>query len=310
MSHADTQNTSDPGADVSSAKPSWLTYINQRIEEEEEIWEDTAHYQIVRDLLLAPDDDDDAVSKAAKKFRDNYVAGFAKYPVEERQAPEYLAGEEVNSISDIVFEVVPFVPFTDITHDKLANLLIEIKASAAGSFDTENPQFVYYNWGFEAAANDSWKHNHANGWIPEHQEPEAAKQACESWLNRAALIAKLFKAGMLDSEGPPWTWHDFESAFETATHGEVATNIGRQAQILATANYIILAGESVVKDVKAPSKTWQAGATPEKWKLWASKLEEAANTVGEDAAWEFKNRTQKAHDMMVELFPEAFKEDA
>ncbi|KAK7424333.1 hypothetical protein QQX98_000601 [Neonectria punicea] len=307
MSHADTQTTPDTGLDVPSVEPSWLKYLSKCIKDDEEQGEDTTHFQIVRDLLLAPDDDDSAVSKAVDRFRDDYVAGFAEEDFGGRMAPEYDAGLVLNSLAVTVFEVVNFVSFTDIKHDKLANLLIGIKATAAKDFSTDDPQFVYYAWGFEAAADDSWKHNHANGWLQDIN-PRTAKQASDGWLSRSALIAKLFKGGLLDSDGPPWIWHDFKTAFEAETHGEVATNVGRQAQVLAPANCILIAGDAVAKEAKSPSRKWQTEVTPAKWKLWASKLEEVANAVGEDATWGLKAKAQEAHDKMVKLYPEAFEE--
>ncbi|KAK7424192.1 hypothetical protein QQZ08_008680 [Neonectria magnoliae] len=300
--------SSTPAIELSSTEPPWLAYIKKRIDEDESQYLDTAHYRIVRDMLLAPDGDDSAVPKAVTNFMNNYTADFATYPIEARKAPEYSAGEELNSITVIVFEVVNYVSFTDINHDRLANLLIGIKTSAASEFNTENPQFVYYGWGLEAEAQDVWNHNHPTGWIVDN-EWRTALSVCNQFVNRSALLAKLMKEGMLDSEGPRFLWGDFNKTFETNTHGDVVTNVGRQAQVFASANYVLFAGHVVVKEVKAPSKKWWFELTPAKWKFWASKLEEVANTVGEDAHWGLKTKAQEAHDRMVELYPEAFKED-
>ncbi|KAI8712436.1 NACHT domain-containing protein [Fusarium sp. LHS14.1] len=209
--------------------------------------------RIVRDILLAPDNDDAAVPKAIKRFNEQYVADFAGEDFGRRQPPEYAAGDILNEISIAVFETVGKVSFTDIRHDRLANFLIGLKRDAADKFNREDPQFVYFGWGLEAAAAEDWNSSHAQGTTTDN-EFRTASQASHSW-----------------------------------------------------ANYILIAGDAYIKEVKQPSKKYRVEVTPVRWKLWASKLQEVSDAASIDAEWDLKNRARKAYEKMVELYPEAFK---
>ena len=147
----------------------------------------------------------------------------------------------------------------------------------------------------------------ANAWTQDN-EWRTAVQAYNSWVNTSALLAKLFKAGLLDSDGPLWISGDFENALEKSTYGDYATNIGRKAQVFAVANYILIAGDALVKETKTPSQKWWFELSAKKWNPWASKLQEVADAVSEGAEWDLKTKALEAHDKVVELYPEAFEE--
>jgi hypothetical protein len=114
---------------------------------------------------------------------------------------------------------------------------------------------------------------------------------------------------LLDSDGPRWITDDFERAFESTTPGDVTSDIGRQAQVLALVNYILIAGEAFAKEAKTPSQKWHLELNAKKWRLWASKLREVADVVDEDAKWDLKERAQKAYNKMVELYPEVIQDE-
>ncbi|RSL42673.1 hypothetical protein CEP54_015402 [Fusarium duplospermum] len=271
----DEPKSTEAGLPAASEKPPWLSYVEDRIAEENGQFDSGAiYFEIVRDLLLAPDNDDSAVSKAIKKLNEHYVAGFAGEDFGRRQPSEYAAGDVLNEISIAVFET--------------------------------DPQFVYFRWGLEAAAADAWNESHAEG-VTRDNEFRTGSQSSDSWVNKSALLAKLFSVGLLDADGTRWISGDFESAFETRTSGDLSSNIGRKAQLVAQANYILIAGDTYIKEVKRPSKKYRVEVTPARWKLWASKLQEVEDAARIDAEWDLKNRAQKAHDKMVELYPEAFK---
>lgn len=121
-----------------SDRPPWLIHVEGRIAEENEQLDSGAiYFEIIRDLLLAPDSDDTAVPKAIKRFNEHYAAGFTEEDFGRRQPPEYAAGDILNEISIAVFETVGKVSFTDIRHDRLANFLIGIKRDAAVEFNKE-----------------------------------------------------------------------------------------------------------------------------------------------------------------------------
>ena len=141
MCHAEAQGTPSSSIETESVSLSWLAYIEKGFEEEQkEGFPDAtvvAHYGIIRDLLLAPDDDNGAVPRAIGSFHNNYNTGFFGEDFGLRKPPEYAAGDVLNSITLIIFEIVEYVPFTDIRHDRLANVLIGLKSSAAQVFQPD-----------------------------------------------------------------------------------------------------------------------------------------------------------------------------
>ncbi|KAF4975628.1 hypothetical protein FZEAL_7619 [Fusarium zealandicum] len=289
---------------TSPERPTWLTYLDGRIQEEKRDFDSNVpHYEIIRELLVATDHEHDAVPRAIHKFQDLYVSGFAGEDLGMREPPEYAAGAEFGGLAEIVFNTVGEVPFLDVRHDRLADLLIGIKKASASEFSPQNPQFVYYGWGLEAAAAENWNAKQVDGGM-QGPRAETLPQCAEEWLSISALLAKLYKGGLLDRDGPLWISGDLERAFESRPVGDISTDLARQAQVLAIANCILIAGEPLAEEVRAPSQKRRSEFNQERWKLWATKLDEAAQAVAEDSNWDIKSRLQMAHDKMVELYPE------
>jgi hypothetical protein len=141
------------------------------------------------------------------------------------------------------------------------------------------------------------------------REGPAVDEAIDRWLSTSALIAKLFQADLLGDYGPLWLSHDFTRAFKTHTDGDYRKHPVRQAQILAVANYIFLAGEAFARDAKIASPERRYDLDAENWKLWALKLKEVSDTVNEEARWGLKEKSREAYEKMVKLYPEAFSSD-
>ena len=139
-----------------------------------------------------------------------------------------------------------------------------------------------------------------------------ARQKTDRWINASALMAKLYQIGLLAEYGPIWVVGDFETAFMKTRHGDLPTNIGRQAEVLVPINHILLAGEALLKTFQAfqerPNKVLGITLDRAMWMLWAEKIQEVADIVDEVAPWDLKRRAQEAHDKMVVLFPEALEE--
>lgn len=138
MSHTDSQPPPPAEAAAAPSSPPWLDYLEQSIKEEkEEHFGDAAPFEIVRDLMLAPAEDGDAIAKAVQRFQESYVCSFLAHERRKEQGPEYGAGAYLNSLAMTIFETVDYLCFTDPKHDRLANFLIAIKASAARECDPD-----------------------------------------------------------------------------------------------------------------------------------------------------------------------------
>ncbi|KAJ4023013.1 hypothetical protein NW752_003470 [Fusarium irregulare] len=294
-------STEETQTDVPSDRPRWLVNIEKSIEDElDEYSSESPYYEIVRDMLIAPKDSETAVPDAVKRFYDLYISTADN---ERREPPDYMAGFKLNSMASIVFETVRDVFYTTFEHDRLAEFLIGIKEGAAAEYDFENPQFVYHGWGLEAIVEESWNASRVDG-ETQHLADEPERIWSEGWLNISALISKLYRQGLLDTDGALWVSTDLQNALETKEDENVSSDAGRQAQVLAAINHILIAGEVFAKDVKAASVEADADANVEKWKVWADRMKEIADTVDESARWNLKERAEEGHGKMVELLLE------
>lgn len=217
---------SSTNEDKTEDRPRWLINIENSIKEElEEFPSEPSYYEIVRDLLLAPKDNEQAVPDAVTRFYQLYGDGAE---TEQREPPEYGAAYKLNCIADVVFEAVRDVFYTTLEHDRLAEFLIGIKKGAATEYDTVNPQFVYHDWGLETIASGSWNASHVDA-STKNLATDPEQTWTEAWINTSALISKLYKEGLLDTDGPIWLTWDFVMAFEKLKKGDVASYAGRQA---------------------------------------------------------------------------------
>ena len=137
-----------------------------------------------------------------------------------------------------------------------------------------------------------------------HLADEPEQIWSEGWLNISALISKLYRGGLLDTDGALWVSTDLQKALETEEDENMSSDAGRQAQALAAINHILIAGEVFAKDVKAASVEEDADSNVEKWKVWADRMKEIADTVDESARRNLKERAEEGHGKMVELLLE------
>lgn len=143
MAVADAQTLPVNQRATAADSPAWLYWLEEQIKEEKyDYFGEPTFLEIVRDLLLAVDEDDSAITKAVDRFKKGYVAGFTGKDAEKRKAPEYDAGLYVHEVSYAVFGAASEIPFTDPKHDKLATFLITLRNSAATEFDLKVSCFI------------------------------------------------------------------------------------------------------------------------------------------------------------------------
>ncbi|KAF5020723.1 hypothetical protein F66182_7225 [Fusarium sp. NRRL 66182] len=298
-----------PEIDTVTHKPPWLIKVEDEIIAQNEdvcIESIIVEWETIRDVLLSSDSDQVATQDAAERLLKHYETQYSQgegQSITDASEIEKTSGLDLNSLSLNLFQLAGQVPYISQEHDRLASLLVSLKENASKEVSQEHPQFVFCQWGLEAAAKESW-----NGFdeFETDNEYRSAQESSEAWISVSALIAKLFKAGLLDKETPNWISREFEDTFETATQDENASTVGRRGQILATVNYILISGEAFVHEFRTPSHKWRHELSPKKWKLWTEKLQETANSIGNDEVWHVKDKVVAAHARMIELYPEAF----
>jgi len=118
--------------DAKQEPQTWLSYIENCIEEEADVYESNApYYEVIRDLLLDSSDQDEAIEQAIKRCFDQYTG-----EVDDRNArideddPEPPQREEYNftlllgTMTALVFEMMGELPYLDPKTDTLSKFLI------------------------------------------------------------------------------------------------------------------------------------------------------------------------------------------
>jgi hypothetical protein len=118
--------------DTKQEPPAWLSYIENRMEEEEENFQsDTPYYEIIRDLLLRSDEPDEAIEQAIKRSYDQYTGEIDDYNAriddEDSEPPkrqEYDFNLLDSTMTELVLEMMGELPYLDSKTDMLAKFLI------------------------------------------------------------------------------------------------------------------------------------------------------------------------------------------
>jgi hypothetical protein len=285
----------------------WLTYLETSIEEqqdERDVDSEAAYYEAVRDMLLDQGDSDKAISQAIERCYNHCIKSIdtenARFEEDGMKGPHKYDIILLKSIAVMVFETSTELPYPDPKTEILAQFLIRMAKNIPSEFRYEGSDTTRDFDGIQVAARESWEPLHADRFDLDKERPDA-EEIAHVWLNSAALIAKLFQADLLDGYGSMWVSHDMVRTFERRTQGDITKHILKQSQVLAVANYIIFAGDALVKAFENKKFTESRELTTEKWQNWTSKLKKMADAVNEDARWDLKERLQKAHDKMVEM---------
>jgi hypothetical protein len=113
-------------------KPAWLVTLDQAAHEEDadDVGRETVVF--VRDLLLAPESDEEAISRTIEGLRAYYQEHYCQPDdLSWKQDPTFGTGQVVGSVVAHVFSVAPDIPYDDFRHRRLADLVIELKKQAA-----------------------------------------------------------------------------------------------------------------------------------------------------------------------------------
>ncbi|KAI1068176.1 hypothetical protein LB507_004374 [Fusarium sp. FIESC RH6] len=290
--------------DAKQEPPTWLSYIENSIEEEDDVYGSNApYYEVIRDLLLDSSAQDEAVEQAIKRCCDQYTG-----EVDERNArideddPEPPQREEYNynlllgTMTALVFEMMGELPYLDTKTNTLSKFLVGLAKHAEDKPRKEKSGDLI------SAVRETWHASHADN-LPVDADGSNAEEVMHRWLNVASLIAQLFKADLLENFGSRWIAHDFTAALEKRRDGDVTKHPIKHAEVLAVVNYMLIAGEPFAEAAKAGKD----GMTAERWRLWAEEMKKVADVADGSVRWDLKERARKASDIMVELYPEAFE---
>lgn len=95
---------------------------------------------MIKNMLLAPADDTEAVDRTVQEIRAYYATKF--FPPDDdfyRNLPDHALRNILGPVVDHVFDLVGAVSRAEIGHKRLADLLVGLKKTAAAEFDHEVP---------------------------------------------------------------------------------------------------------------------------------------------------------------------------
>ena len=103
-----------------------------------------------------------------------------------------------------------------------------------------------------------------------------------------------------------WICRDLEEGLEGSQARAEDSETVTRCRASVAVQYILHAGHAMLEAAKDPSKTWVDQA---RWNVWAAKLKDLAESTPEGAEWDLKTHSGRAHERMVELWPEVFEEE-
>lgn len=122
----------------------------------------------------------------------------------------------------------------------------------------------------------------------------STKDKCHTAVNMSALLAKLTGADMLGRQDVFIASNVIKDGLEDSASSKSSPLVSAAAADIA-AQFLLFAGKALTEVVDA-----------EKWKTWAAKLRNFADSTAADVEWDFKNNAQKAYGKVVQLRPELF----
>ncbi|KAF7559343.1 hypothetical protein G7046_g4818 [Stylonectria norvegica] len=298
------QQPQEPRQEVPIHLAPYLTYLDEEIAPEVEP-EEGDFLAFIRGLLVASDDDEAAVGNTVEAIRKYYSSNYLIDENAWSRQKDHGVGGIIHCISTFTFELASQVPLSDIRHQRLADLLTQLKKSAPRDFDETNPQLLFDIEPLLLVASESWNHYRVTSVV----RTEAKFQKCSGWINISAFLARLLSADVTSTDGIHWATSSIEEGLETPEDDSYVDELIRRCRAAVATQYIMISGAQIAQEIKSPSREWDHPLTAKKWKIWADKLDHIARTTTCEAEWDLKNQADKAHAKIVELCSELFEEE-
>ncbi|CAH0052201.1 unnamed protein product [Clonostachys solani] len=299
-------------------KPKWQLYLEKEeleLEWPEVITDDL--FPIATSLLLDDGDPVAASQKAAREFMDILVNKWVPKDTQRRTydepddtPPLYTEEQSLNSnfqcLGDFIYGLVPELPYPSIEHDKILYFLLHIKELGnQANFDSQkNSDLKSFHYGLECDASE---------WAGAVDVPptleESEKHLCDRPRSLYAMLAKLLAAGVMRVRILKLISYDLHMLLGIDKRKPPPSEFERQHHSSVWAEYILIAGQELAKEVKNPCGELKFPLTAVEWKAGAEHLAKVAEKTPEDAPWDLKRRAQNAYQQMRELVPEAFVEE-
>lgn len=132
------------------------------------------------------------------------------------------------------------------------------------------------------------------------------QEDCDMWINLSAFLARLLDAAMLGEDGLHWANVDVSEALQGTVGDSPVYEILQRSRTIIAMQYVLLSGKRLVQEARTPTRRWTHPLNAKIWKAWAEKLKDIAVAAASGVPWDLKTQAGKAHERMVELWPELF----
>ncbi|VUC29596.1 unnamed protein product [Clonostachys rosea] len=280
----------------------WQAYMKDELEPDSD-GIDQEVLATLRALLLAPEGDNQPLAQAAaQRLLDLYHDSYPKedygfYLSDDKGACGYL-----DSISIPVIELATHFRWDSAKHQRLADTMIAVRDGCTEKFIEEDPQLVYNAEGVLMKVDRAWNACSITTF--------GGLRRCNTNVNMTALFAKLFGAGLFDGD-LKYVLFDLTEAFDKSPAAEPL----RQGALEACAALWLIYGGSILAQVTKENESGTSKKqfpdvfNKQNWKHWAERLAQIAHDAPDDAEFDLKRLASKAHDRMVEVYPEALEQD-
>jgi hypothetical protein len=126
------------------------------------------------------------------------------------------------------------------------------------------------------------------------------------------LLARITGAGLWGDRGVLVATDSIDEGLKGPAPAIRSNPCALNAAAVIAAQYILLAGEVLVKYANSPDNHIyrEAWPTQEKWKIWAAKFKDIARSAPDEDEWDLKRTAQKAYEKMISLWPELFERNS
>ncbi|KAI5866500.1 hypothetical protein GGS23DRAFT_274439 [Durotheca rogersii] len=291
---------------LSQDKPRWVAHLENNLLADDDI-DDVQRdlLGILRDMLEALGDDITASSKAAQRILEYCVEAYpsASAPSAQSHSSDVLGF--INEVASLSFELTCEVPFQSSEHERLVRLVIDIKGLGPQAFGVEDLDFQPYDEAVGIAVETCWNRYQ----VPSSKTENELREKCESALSIATLFARLFEAGILGVRGSQFAAICIAEGLGLRESRAVArTELARWCEGAIAAQYILISGAALANEIRSPSQRPVYPLGKDEWRAWTAGFKTLAQNTPENAEWNLKQDAARAHDRMVELFPELFPE--
>ncbi|KAK8000192.1 hypothetical protein PG990_012792 [Apiospora arundinis] len=286
-----TTNCSDDDDDQREHS-TWVAYLeterNRRFDPV-----DCTFMSIFRDLLRS--NAVHAARDAARAIDGAFAAGWLPQRSMLKHAGDEGLADFVHLVYNLIFELAPLLRHDSAQHERLFELLVELRKLPPRSFKLNSNEYIPYinDPDFFDVLHEETRNCYPDD--PEDVSPTTFRQQCEAWVNFSLFKARCVEAGILDQRTNPYGLPAGQVLEGLETDPLPASQAARDCRVLVAAQYLAVAGAKFHERlIIVPRRAFNATTDTNtkaaaaialhrgraRWSLWAARLEFLAQRGG------------------------------